>query len=170
MLVLAAALIVLACGALAWGILRIRTINARLLYSVQHDPLTGLLHRRYFNEHILTRQVDRPYVGCFLLVGLDDADCINDSWGYVGGDSVLSVIGKRLSSAFPDSDALVRWAGDVFLVMTGPMSEAQLSLAVRRLLCATRDQPANHNGRYIAHTSGGLTGLDAGERLRSICH
>ena len=147
MLVMSAALIVLACGALFWGIVRIRKVNARLLHNMQHDSLTGLLNRRYFNEHILTKQADRAYVGCLLLIGIDAAEYINDAWGSAGGDWILSVIAKRLASALRDSDALVRWAGAAFLVLTGPMSDAQLSLAVRRLLSAIHSEPVAWNGQ-----------------------
>jgi diguanylate cyclase (GGDEF)-like protein len=152
MIVMAAALIVLACGALFWGIVRIRQVNVRLLYNMRHDSLTGLLNRRYFNEHILARQADRAYVGCLLLIGVDAAEDINDAWGYAGGDGILSVVAKRLSSALRDSDALVRWASDVFLVLTGPMSDAQLNLAVRRVLTALHSEPLAWNGQSIGCT------------------
>jgi diguanylate cyclase (GGDEF)-like protein len=152
MIVLAIALIGLACGALVWGITQIRKINARLLHSVQHDALTGLLSRRHFSERVLAEQLHRPYVGCLLLVGLDDADRINDTAGFAGGDRVLSLISKRLSSALSGSDALVRWAGDVFLVMTGPLSNAQLNLVVRGLLIAADEEPVSCNGRSIRYT------------------
>jgi diguanylate cyclase (GGDEF)-like protein len=152
MIVMAAALIVLACGALFWGIARIRKVNARLVDNIQHDALTGLLNRRYFNEHILAGQGDRPYVGCLLLVGVDAIDYINDTWGCAGGDGVLSAVGERLAGAVRYSDALVRWAGEVFLVMTGPMSDAQLNLAVRRLLAAIRSEPVAWTGQSIGCT------------------
>lgn len=152
MVVLSAALIALACGALLWGIVRIRKVNARLLHNIQHDALTGILNRGYFNEQILAAQGNRPYVGCLLLVGLDDAGYINDAWGYTAGDEVLRVVGKRLSSALRDSDAQVRWRGDVFLVMTGPMSDAELNLAVRRLLTAIHGEPVAWNGQGIGCT------------------
>ena len=147
MIVMSAALIVLACGALFWGIVRIRKVNARLLHNMQHDSLTGLLNRRYFNEHILAKQGDRAYVGCLLLIGVDAAEQINDTWGSAGGDWILSVVAERLASALGDSDALVRWAGAAFLVLTGPMSDAQLSLAVRRLLSAIHSEPVAWNGQ-----------------------
>ena len=152
MIVMAAALIVLACGALFWGMVRIRKVNVRLLHNMQHDSLTGLLNRRYFNEHILARQADRAYVGCLLLIGVDGAECINDAWGHAGGDGILSVIAKRLASALRDSDALVRWASEVFLVLTGPMSAAQLNLAVRRLLTALYSEPIAWNGHSVECT------------------
>jgi diguanylate cyclase (GGDEF)-like protein len=152
MIVMAGALIVLACGALFWGIVRIRTVNLRLLHNMRHDSLTGLLNRRYFNEHILAKQADRAYVGCLLLIGVDEAEYINDTWGYAGGDGILSAVAKRLSSALRDSDALVRWASEVFLVLTGPMSDAQLNLAVRRVLTALHSEPIAWNGQSIGCT------------------
>ena len=152
MIGLAIALIGLVCAVLVWGITRIRKINTRLLHSVQHDPLTGSLNRRYFNERVLAEKSNRPYVGCLLLVGVDDIDRINDSWGYAGGDRVLRVFSRLLSNTLHDSDALVRWGSDVFLVMLGPMSNAQLDLAVRRLLSAMHDEPVFWEGRRIAYT------------------
>ena len=152
MIVMSAALVVLACAALFWGIARIRKINASLLHNVQHDSLTGLLNRRYFNEHILAEQADRPYVGCLLMAALDNTEHINDTWGYAANDAVLRAVSQRLSSALPGSDAWVHWAGEVFLVKTGPMSEAQLNLAARRLLSEIHREPVAWDGRDIGCT------------------
>jgi diguanylate cyclase (GGDEF)-like protein len=152
MIVMSAALVVLACAALFWGIARIRKINASLLHNIQHDSLTGLLNRRYFNEHILAGQADRPYVGCLLMAALDNTEHINDTWGYAASDAVLRAVSQRLSSALPDSDAWVHWAGEVFLVKTGPMSEAQLNLAARRLLSEIHREPVAWDGRDIGCT------------------
>ena len=152
LLLMSGALIVVACGALFWGIVRIRKINGRLLYSIRHDALTGLLNRRYFNEQILTKQTDRPYVGCLLLVAVDHTEYISDTWGYSAADAVLGVVSRRLSGALRDSDALVRWESEVFLAMSGPMSDAQLNVAARGLLAAIHSEPVVCNGQDIACT------------------
>ena len=152
LLLVSAALIVVACGALFWGIIRIRKINGRLLYSIRHDALTGLLNRRYFNEQILTRQTDRPYVGSLLLVAVDHSEYINHTWGYSAADAVLAAVSRRLSDALPDSDALVRWESELFLAMVGPMSDAQLNVAARGLLTAMHSAPVVWNGQDIACT------------------
>jgi diguanylate cyclase (GGDEF)-like protein len=145
MIVVITSMIVLICGALSWGILRIRKINAHLLQNTKHDGLTGLLNRGYFNERTLTRQANRPYVGCLLFVGVDSLEHINEAVGYCAADEVLRIVSERLSSTMYDSDALVRWASETFLVMTGPMSDAELNLAVRRLLTAINTEPATAN-------------------------
>jgi diguanylate cyclase (GGDEF)-like protein len=152
MIVMAATLIALTCGALAWGISRIRKVNARLLHSRQHDPLTGLRNRAYFNEHILARRGDRPYVGCLLLLDLDRFKRINGTLGHAAGDAVLAAIGQRLSGALRDGDILMRWGGQQFLAMLGPMSQAELELAARRLLQAVRGEPVTHGGEAVSCT------------------
>lgn len=145
-IVVATALIVLVCGALTWGIVRIRKINAHLLQNIKHDGLTGLLNRGYFNEYILTRQANRPFVGCLLLLGVDCLEHINEAVSYSAGDGVLSAVSKRLCGTMRDSDAFVRWASETFLVMTGPMSDAELNLTVRRLLSVINAEPVVWNG------------------------
>jgi diguanylate cyclase (GGDEF)-like protein len=149
MIIMAAALIVLTCAALAWGIIRIRKVNTRLLYNSQHDLLTGFLNRRYFNDHILAQHGNRPYLGCLLLVDIDHLERINDTHGHQAGDEVLRTLSKRLADTLPDSDALARWSGGKFLVMLGPMSIAQLNVLARRLLAAIRSEPVLCSGQAI---------------------
>lgn len=146
MIVMAAALIAVACGALAWGICRIRHANERWVHNSQRDVLTGLLNRRHFNEHILTQHGDRPYVGCLLLISVDRLQCVNDLFGHAAGDAVLTALGNRLSSVLRDAEALVRWNGKDFLAMLGPMSEAQLNRLVRQLLNIAPSEPVTWNG------------------------
>ena len=152
MIVMAAALVVLTCGALAWGIGRIRKVNARLVNNSRYDALTGLLNRRYFNDHILAQQAGRPYVGCLLMIDVDHLQQINDAFGHAAGDEVLTTLSERWSGVLHDSDALVRWGGDTVLGMLGPMSEAQLNLTVRSLLAAMRGEPVVWNGHGIQCT------------------
>jgi diguanylate cyclase (GGDEF)-like protein len=151
-IVMAIGLIVLTCGALAWGIGRIRKVNARLVHNSRHDALTGLLNRRYFNEYILTQRGEEPYLGGLMLVDIDHLQHINDIYGHSAGDQVLKTFSERVANILVDSDALVRWGGEEFLCLLAPMSNARLSLAVRRLLVALRDKPVIWNGENIPCT------------------
>jgi diguanylate cyclase (GGDEF)-like protein len=152
MIVMAAALVTLTCAALVWGISRIRRVNARLLHNSRHDALTGLLNRQYFNEYILAQQGDRAYFGCLLLIDIDHFRHINDTLGHSAGDAVLAALSKRLLTTLRDSEAVVRWGSDEFLGLLGPMSDAQLNLAVRRLLAAIRSEPVAWDGQSMQFT------------------
>jgi diguanylate cyclase (GGDEF)-like protein len=132
-------LISLACAALVWTIGRIRKVNARLRFQSQHDALTGLRNRRFFNETVLADTANKPFEGCVLLIDVDHFKRINDTYGHPVGDSVLKVLGQRMSGVLRGSDLLVRWGGEEFLALLGPQSDAQLNATAHRLLNVVRD-------------------------------
>jgi diguanylate cyclase (GGDEF)-like protein len=149
-LILAAALfIALICAALVWAFARVSKANERLRFSSEHDPLTGLSNRRYFNERVLAVDGGRPVWGCVLLADLDHFKRINDTHGHPAGDAVLAAISQRLSAALRENDKLVRWGGEEFLAVLGPMTPAQADLTAQRLLQAVRREPVMWNGHMI---------------------
>jgi diguanylate cyclase (GGDEF)-like protein len=149
-LILAGALfIAVICAALVWAFARVSKANQRLRFSSEHDPLTGLSNRRYFNEQVLAVDGGRPVGGCVLLADLDHFKRINDTHGHPAGDAVLAVMSQRLSAALRDDDKLVRWGGEEFLAVLGPMTPAQADLTAERLLHAVRCEPVVWNGETI---------------------
>jgi diguanylate cyclase (GGDEF)-like protein len=149
-LILAAALfIALICAALVWAFARVSKANERLRFSSEHDALTGLSNRRYFNERVLAVDGGRPVGGCVLLADLDHFKRINDTYGHPAGDAVLAAMSQRLSAALRESDKLVRWGGEEFLAVLGPMSPEQADLTAERLLQAVRRDPVMWNGQMI---------------------
>ncbi len=152
-LILAGALfIALICGALVWAFARVSKANERLRFSSEHDPLTGLSNRRYFNERVLAVDGGRPVGGCVLLADLDHFKRINDTYGHPAGDAVLAAMSQRLSAALREDDKLVRWGGEEFLAVLGPMTPAQADITAARLLQAVRREPVAWNGQMIRCT------------------
>jgi diguanylate cyclase (GGDEF)-like protein len=148
--ILAAALfIALICAALIWAFARVSKANEKLRFSSEHDPLTGLSNRRYFNERVLAVDGGRPVGGCVLLADLDHFKRINDTHGHPAGDAVLAAMSQRLAGALRENDKLVRWGGEEFLAVLGPMSPAQADLTAERLLQAVRREPVVWNGHMI---------------------
>jgi diguanylate cyclase (GGDEF)-like protein len=148
--ILAAALfIALICAALIWAFARVSKANEKLRFSSEHDPLTGLSNRRYFNERVLAVDGGRPVGGCVLLADLDHFKRINDTHGHPAGDAVLAAMSQRLAGALRENDKLVRWGGEEFLAVLGPMSPAQADLTAERLLQAVRREPVVWKGHMI---------------------
>lgn len=83
------------------------------------DSLTGLLNRRGL-ERVLERERARikRYGGsmAFILADIDEFKAINDTRGHAAGDVVLKAVAGALSAASRESDAVVRFGGDEFLV------------------------------------------------------
>jgi len=152
-LIIAGALfIAVICAALVWAVARVSKANERLRFSSEHDPLTGLSNRRYFNERVLAVDGARPVGGCVLLADLDHFKRINDTYGHPAGDAVLAAMSQRLAAALRENDKLVRWGGEEFLAVLGPMTAAQADLTAERLLQAVRREPVLWNGHLVRCT------------------
>ena len=106
------------------------------------DPLTGLHNRRFLSKSIA---VDVPLVNrdykdwidskqgrhtdsillppprdadlIFLMLDVDHFKSVNDTYGHAAGDRVLEQLSRLLKETLRDSDYLVRWGGEEFLVV-----------------------------------------------------
>jgi diguanylate cyclase (GGDEF)-like protein len=144
--------VVLLAVALGYAFTRVRKANGKLRHASEHDTLTGVRNRRYFNDQVLARHVDRCFNGSVLLLDLDHFKRINDFFGHPGGDAVLQAIAKRLQDSLREGDTLVRWGGEEFLAVLPAMSREQLTTTVRRLLSVVQDKPVLWRSQVIPVT------------------
>jgi len=108
-------------GAHAGVALQAARLLADLERQANHDPLTGLLNRRAFDEHI-DRQVGVANTVALLFLDVDHFKHINDTYGHPGGDKVLRLIAERLRTAAASAgpavtSAVARVGGDEFAVL-----------------------------------------------------
>ncbi len=87
----------------------------RLSWEATHDPLTGLINRREFEQrlHHAAEGVNRDgahHVLCF--IDLDYFKDINDTCGHPVGDTVLTQLCGVMRSHLREGDALARLGGD----------------------------------------------------------
>ena len=84
------------------------------------DPLTGCLNRRFFDE-IERREMQRHVrYGAPLSVVFVDVNHfkrLNDTMGHDVGDRMLTMIGRLLRAEVRESDYVIRWGGDEFLLL-----------------------------------------------------
>ena len=140
------------CMVLSWAFSRLRKAGAQLRYASEHDTLTGLHNRRYFNDNILQPHRDRGFHGCLILIDVDHFKRINDVLGHPTGDAVLTALGERLSGSLRNRDTLVRWGGEEFLAVLEPLSESELNATVGRLLNVVETRPIEVNGQSVECT------------------
>jgi len=91
-----------------------------LVYMARHDPLTGLFNRHTLAE-ILDQEVSRAQrykhpIG-ILMVDVNHFKRVNDRYGHAMGDEVLRTVADVLRRSVRDSDVVVRYGGDEFLVL-----------------------------------------------------
>jgi diguanylate cyclase (GGDEF)-like protein len=91
-----------------------------LAEQARRDPLTGLLNHQAFDD-ILTAELARAarydHGLTLLFADLDEFKQVNDTWGHLEGDRVLSVFASLMQSILRGSDVAGRMGGDEFAVM-----------------------------------------------------
>lgn len=96
------------------------TRSRALVNEAIHDPLTGLLNRGYFDtlfEHEIERARRYDHHFAVLMVDADRFKQINDTLGHGAGDAVLKMLGRMLRDGVRDSDILVRFGGEEFVLL-----------------------------------------------------
>jgi len=91
----------------------------KLSYQASHDPLTGLLGRREF-ENRIAQMLHRAEEGCthaVLYLDLDQFKVVNDTSGHSAGDQLLREISTVMHTCIRKSDALARLGGDEFGIL-----------------------------------------------------
>lgn len=109
---------------------------------VYRDDLTGLHNRRALNFLFAERWsalLAAHGEVALLILDLDLFKEVNDTWGHLTGDEVLRRVAGLLRTGFRDSDLLVRYGGDEFVVAlpgVGPEEARRLAERTREALRA----------------------------------
>ncbi|MDD1621911.1 MAG: sensor domain-containing diguanylate cyclase [Methylococcaceae bacterium] len=85
-----------------------------------HDQLTGLHNRRYFYDQVEMaiaqhKRYKNPF--CLLVMDIDHFKAVNDQFGHVFGDQVLIGVAETLRQQVRNTDILVRFGGEEFVVI-----------------------------------------------------
>ena len=95
-----------------------KELEERLAHLANHDSLTGLANRRYFEDTVAAYLRGTDPTGALLLLDLDGFKNVNDTLGHATGDQVLIDVADRLVTALggrPGSAA--RLGGDEFAAL-----------------------------------------------------
>ncbi len=130
----------------------LKEANRRLEEASLSDPLTGLHNRRFLSKSLPAdvSVVERRYQSwkssdqnknalprmsdlLFLLLDVDHFKSVNDEYGHNAGDRVLEQISRLLETILRESDYLVRWGGEEFLVVIRYCSRAEAADLAERI-------------------------------------
>lgn len=104
-----------------------------------HDQLTGLANRTAMFEHVTravaeTRRSGRAFALVF--VDLDAFKAINDRYGHVVGDAVLTEVARRIRGAIREEDLAGRHGGDEFVVAVRDVEAPDAQAVAERIRVA----------------------------------
>lgn len=112
-----------------------------------HDQLTGMYNRNKIKELadgpsgrlIFAKDIA---VG-LLLIDIDHFKKINDTYGHEVGDTVLKFIAGEVKGMLRNSDYVIRWGGEEFLVIVpgcGLVEARQLAERIRKKIESQKDE------------------------------
>jgi diguanylate cyclase (GGDEF)-like protein len=140
--------------------LELESAYKKLEQASLSDPLTGLHNRRFLNKFLAADVaiVEREYLNwtkpsseglllekptesdfIFIMLDVDYFKSVNDSFGHGAGDHVLEQFGVVLKTALRESDYLVRWGGEEFLVVvrfTVRTEAAEMAERIRQVVAS----------------------------------
>jgi diguanylate cyclase (GGDEF)-like protein/PAS domain S-box-containing protein len=132
----------------------------QLEYLVDHDFLTGLYNRRWF-ERELTREVERASryntPGAVLVIDLDHFKDINDSLGHKAGDDLLKGVAGLLKQRVRQADVLARLGGDEFALLLPQTSADHAEIVADEIVkTLSRRMPASPTQSVVVTASVGV--------------
>ncbi|MGQ3055254.1 MAG: diguanylate cyclase [Roseateles sp.] len=149
------ALLLLSLALIGVTLLRMRRAQARLTANQsllraqsERDPLTDLSNRRHFLAVMDQRARDAAgreraegFRGALMMIDIDHFKNVNDWHGHAAGDAVIVEVGHRIRAAVRDTDLVVRWGGEEFLVFAPELPGNDLALMAGRILRGIGSQP-----------------------------
>lgn len=116
---------------------RVRLEKSRLLKErSDKDTITGLLLRRAFVEQInsMLADAERTETECSIcLIDVDHFKKVNDTYGHMAGDRVLTGFGQLLLRRFRVDDLRGRWGGEEFIVAFRRENKQTMRAAINRI-------------------------------------
>lgn len=139
----------------------------RLQYLSNHDPLTGLHNRSYFEEWLNSVSVDSCRTIGIIICDIDGLKLVNDTLGHSTGDVFLKDAANIIKSSFRENDFVARIGGDEFAIILTDCDKADIERACTRLRQRLRDYN-NRKPRLPIHISMGYAYSSICDRYKDI--
>ena len=114
----------------------IQRLVSRLRHLSSHDPLTGLLNRRAWEEALAVERLRlhrAPRFTALLVVDIDHFKRLNDQHGHSAGDAALVTVARALKATARGTDVVARLGGEEFGMLLPDTDVAGAGLAAERV-------------------------------------
>jgi two-component system CheB/CheR fusion protein len=108
----------------------IKSSQDRVKHLANHDQLTNLPNRSFFNEEIIysiDKAKRKGFLLAILFIDLDGFKAINDNYGHKAGDHVLIEVAHRLKSIVRKDDIVSRFGGDEFVILLKNLQKSAIA-------------------------------------------
>jgi diguanylate cyclase (GGDEF)-like protein len=123
-----------------------------LEYEASHDALTGVCNRaailELFTKEVLQQKRTREPLAV-MLADIDHFKSVNDTYGHLVGDQVLTEVAQRLSSSLRGGDSVGRYGGEEFLMILPNCCASGSTTVAERLRSCIADSPVSSSAGPI---------------------
>lgn len=122
------------------------------------DDLTGLHNTRFLREQMARELASSQRSGqplSILMVDVDDLKHVNDRFGHLAGDELLTGVGRAIRSVLRPSDVVTRYGGDEFVVLLPETTGQAAHKVAERIAQSIADLSPTH-GEVQATVSIGI--------------
>jgi len=120
------------------------------------DQLTGLYNRRYLEEildKIAASTIREKSLLGILMVDIDYFKKVNDTYGHDAGDAVLKELAKTMINSVRESDFVVRFGGEEFIIVLQNVKTEEEILKVAETIRETfANTKISVNGKTLTKT------------------
>lgn len=139
----------------AQSVLEAKRLLATLRDSALKDALTGLYNRRFLQEHsqkiVAACQRRGTNIG-LLMCDLDYFKQVNDKFGHETGDLMLRETALALIRTVRESDYVIRFGGEEFLVLLIDVEEGEADLVAEKIRLAVASVSIKTNNGPLSKT------------------
>jgi diguanylate cyclase (GGDEF)-like protein/PAS domain S-box-containing protein len=118
-------------------ITELKAIQKKLEHAAGHDPLTGLVNRFLFIEHLKQHIKDAQrnnWMFAVVFIDLDGFKGVNDTLGHNAGDHVLKKVASELQEGLRKEDIIARFGGDEFVGVFNITSPVDSAIIHKKIL------------------------------------
>ena len=119
------------------------------------DPLTEVFNRRYVFERLAELAAERSRGEtdfCVSILDLDHFKSVNDNYGHLAGDFVLSEFARTVGAFIRPYDLLGRYGGEEFIIVSRNARVSDTAAMIERLMQVVRRKTLPYEGRRIRVT------------------
>lgn len=120
--------------------------------SANHDYLTGIYNREYFNNFFNDLCKHKKKMG-IMMIDIDFFKKVNDKHGHYAGDEVLKTIAKTISCCIRNGDVLARYGGEEFIVAFNDIDSGYLLRVAERIRTEIEKSETVYEGKKIKVTA-----------------
>ncbi|WP_373481976.1 HD domain-containing phosphohydrolase [Acetobacterium sp.] len=112
----------------------------KIRYLSDHDYLTGVYNRHYYEEALATIDRAENLPLSLVISDVNGLKLINESFGHELGDELLKKVARIIREECRDQDVVARLSGDEFIILLPKTDESETSKIVKRMRAAAQEQ------------------------------